>query len=132
MSDKTLEETLVDLARQAIVKMFKEGTFILPDYAARIKIPQALVDRVYGLIDYDEVLDLLRPKINGIVADRIAAHISQELGHDVKRTLGNEEMRNRLRLAVTQALSPEHVDSPTRSATVADEGDPLGPWRQQT
>lgn len=103
-NEKTFDEEIVAAARRSIIKLFTDGTMIAPDYANRLKIPANLVERAYSLIDYDEVMSRLRPHINELVAERIAAALSQELTNDVKKILSHEPTRLRLRLAVMQAL----------------------------
>lgn len=98
------EDAILSAAKQSIVKMFTDGNFVMPDYANRVKIPADLVSQVYGLIDFDEVLKILRPRINELVADRIAAAMSQELTTDVKRILSHEPTRLALRCAVMGEL----------------------------
>lgn len=104
MSEQTLEQEIVSAARRSIVKLFTDGSMIAPDYANRLKVPTDLVQRVYALIDYDEVMTHLRPKINELVADRITAALAQELTTDVKKILSHEPTRLRLRLAVMNVL----------------------------
>jgi hypothetical protein len=103
-NEQTFEQEIVAAARRSIVKMFSDGNLVMPDYENRLKVPANLVQRVYALIDYDEVMACLRPKINELVADRIAAALSQELTGDVKKVLAHEPTRLRLRLAVMNVL----------------------------
>jgi hypothetical protein len=103
-NEDSFAQAIMNAARRSIVKMFNEGSFIMPDYANRLKVPSDLVNRVYGLIDYETVIEILRPKINEMVADRIAAALSQELTGDVKKVLSHEPTRMRLRFAVLSAL----------------------------
>lgn len=103
-TDETFGRDLLEAAKRSLVKSFADGTFILPDYANRMKIPSDLTAKVYGLINYDEVIAILRPKINELVADRIAAALSQELTNDVKKVLSHEPTRLRLRTAVVNVL----------------------------
>jgi hypothetical protein len=105
-----LVTAILDAAKRSLVDAFNKGTFIMPDYANRMRIPADLVQQVYSLIDYKEVLDLLRPKINQMVADRIAATIAQSLTTDVKGVLGNEEMRKKLRTVVAATITEGHGD----------------------
>lgn len=102
--ETSFEKEILRAAKHSIVKMFNEGNFVMPDYANRLKVPTDLVNRVYGLIDYDLVIAALRPRINDMVADRIAAALSQELTNDVKKVLSHEPTRLRLRLAVMNEL----------------------------
>lgn len=103
-NEQTFEEAIVAAARHSIIKMFTDGAMIAPDYANRLKIPADLVQRAYNLIDYDEVMSRLRPHINELVAERIAAALAQELTNDVKKILSHEPTRLRLRLAVMNVL----------------------------
>lgn len=103
-NEQTFEQELIAAARRSLVKLFTDGSMVTPDYANRLKVPADLVQRVYSLIDYDEVMKHLRPKINELVADRIAAALSQELTNDVKKVLSHEPTRLRLRLAVMNVI----------------------------
>ncbi|SRR5258708_5555810 len=104
---KTFEQTIIEAARDSLVKLFRDGAFLQPDYANRIKVPVDLVTKVYELIDYEEILSNLRPTINAMIADRIASSISNEVSTDVKRILAHEPTRLRLRAAVIAEL--DHV-----------------------
>ena len=106
------EQDVLNAAKRSVVKLFSEQALIAPDYANRVKIPADLVQRVYGLIDYDEVIAALKPKMADMVADRIAAALSQELTNDVKRVLSHEPTRFRLRAAVLRVLDlPQSSDA---------------------
>lgn len=98
------EKDVLDAAKRSIVKVFTEGGFVLPDYANRYKIPADLVQRVYALVDYDKVIAALEPRINDLVADRIAAALAQELTNDIKTILSDRNTRERLRGAVRGVL----------------------------
>lgn len=112
MSNKTkqsFEEEILGAARHSLVKLFREGGFVMPDYTNRLKVPPDLVQRVYALVNYDAVIDALAPKINEMVADRIAAALAQELTTDVKRVLAHQPTRDRLRAAVMGVLDKDGV-----------------------
>lgn len=102
--DLTFEQEISLAARRSIVKAINSGEWLKPDYQQRVSWPAALAQKAYASIDYDEVMRHLKPKINEMVADRIAAALSQELTNDVKRVLSHEPTRLRLRLAVMNAL----------------------------
>jgi len=101
---RDFETEVLNAAKNSIVKMFADGSLIGPDYANRIKVPADLTQRVYDLIDYEAVLAILRPKVIEMVADRIAAALSQELTTDVKKVLAHEPTRMRLRAVVLREL----------------------------
>lgn len=98
------EREMVVRARQSIMKAFASESFVMPDYANRVKIPAELVQRVYSLVDRDEVIRLLAPKINELIANRIAARIATELAGDVKRVLADKAIRDQLRETVRQVI----------------------------
>ena len=100
----SLEQEILRAARHSIVKLFGDGSLVAPDYANRVKVPADLAKRVYDLIDYNEVLAQLKPKINEMVANRILGSLTEELGNDVKQTLCHGPTRLRLRMVVAQEL----------------------------
>lgn len=98
------EKTIMEAAQRSVVKMFNEGNLVMPDYANRVKIPPEFVSQVYALIDWQAVLESLRPKINEFVATKITHAMTEELGNDVKRILSHEPTRLRLRMVVASEL----------------------------
>lgn len=102
MSD--FEREIVAAAKASIIKLFRDGGVVAPDYANRVKVPADLANRVYALIDYEQVLTELRPMINQMVADTIVASIASELKVDVKKALSHEPTRLRLRAVVSQEM----------------------------
>lgn len=98
------EKAVIDAAQQSIVKMFNDGNLVMPDYANRVKLPADLVQKVYTLIDYEAVLELLRPKINELVATKITHALTEELTNDTKKLLSHEPTRLRLRMVVANEL----------------------------
>ena len=101
----TFEQKLLASAQQQILKMFSDGSLVMPDYANRIKIPADLVQKIYSLIDYDQVLELLRPKINELVAKKILHVLTEELSADVKKTMSTGPIRDKLKATLTVELA---------------------------
>jgi len=99
------EQKLLASAQQQILKMFSDGSLVMPDYANRIKIPADLVQKIYSLIDYDAVLELLRPKINELVAKKILHVLTEELSADVKKTMSTGPIRDKLKATLTVELA---------------------------
>ena len=90
----SIEQVLVEAATKSILKLFGEGSLIAPDYANRMKVPAALIERIYGLIDYEKVVAILGEKINEQVA----------VTNDVKKALCHQPTRERLRGVVAAEL----------------------------
>jgi len=113
MSDSNFETAVLNAAKSSVVKLFEQG-LLMPDYANRVKIPPALVEQVYQLIDWNSVLEILRPKINELVAVKITHAMSEELTGDVKRVLSHEPTRLRLRNLVACELDKIRSESAQR------------------
>jgi hypothetical protein len=99
-----IEQVLVEAATKSILKLFGEGSLIAPDYANRMKVPADLIERIYGLIDYEKVVAILGEKINEQVAVKITHLMTEELTNDVKKALCHQPTRERLRGVVAAEL----------------------------
>jgi hypothetical protein len=102
------EKAIIDAAQQSVIKLFREG-LIAPDYANRIKLPAELVQKVYALIDHDEILAALRQEINAIAAKTIVNSMVTEITNDVKKVLCHEPTRLHLRVVVARELEALRV-----------------------
>jgi hypothetical protein len=108
MSD--FENDVLDAAKRSVVKLFESGVMMAPDFHNRVQIPSDLAQKVYGLVDYEAVLDALRPKINDIVATKITHALTEELTNDVKKLLSHEPTRTRLRYVLAAELDKIRVE----------------------
>jgi DNA-binding GntR family transcriptional regulator len=61
------EKAIIDAAQQSVIELFRES-LIAPDYPHRIKLPADLAQKVYGLVEHDEVLAALRQQIDAMAA----------------------------------------------------------------
>ena len=100
----SIEQVLVEVATGAVVKLFREGQLVAPDYTNRIKLPADLVQRIYAQIDYDKVVEIMGGQINEMVATRITRAMTEEITSDIKSVLSHQPTRERLRGVVAAEL----------------------------
>lgn len=93
----TFEEELQKAVQQSVIKMAREGSLVLPDYAARAKIPAQRVQDLYDSINWDNVRSLVMAGIEQHVADKILNAVATEMATDVKQVLSNKELREEVR-----------------------------------
>jgi tyrosine-protein phosphatase YwqE len=107
----SVEQTLIELATQSVIALFKNGDVIMPDYHNRIKIPSDLVQRIYSQINQDEVVRIMGTQINEMVATKITNAMVTEITSDVKHVLSHAPTRERLRLVVATEIEKIKVEN---------------------
>lgn len=96
-------EDILQALQHGIVKSIEQqatSLVTLPPYNQRPTLPADVVQKVYALINVDQVLDSLRAEINERVATMICQNMLEELKTDVKKVLSHEPTRLRLRMIV--------------------------------
>ena len=91
--DKQLQEAV----QQSVLKMVRNGDLVLPEYAARAKIPPAKVQELYDAVDWGRVRALVLAEIESAVADKILNAMAAEMATDIKQVLSNKELREEVR-----------------------------------
>jgi hypothetical protein len=88
---------LVAAVQQSVLKMVREGNLVLPDYAARAKVPAAKVQELYDSVDWNRVRALVIAEVEQAVADKILNAMATEMATDIKQILSNKELREEVR-----------------------------------
>lgn len=103
---KPFETLIKDLAEKAVVKTITEGSWIMPNYDNRIKIPAEIVNGAWALVDTKKLKVQLARRLEAELADRIVNHMAAEIATDIKQILSVSERREALR-----AIARQHMDS---------------------
>lgn len=101
-----IEETIMNVARKALIKTILDGQWIAPDYAHRFKIPPEFLVSIWDRVDKDRLRDAMVRRIEAELADRIVNQMAAEIATDVKQILSVQERREALR-----ALARQHMES---------------------
>ena len=94
---QTFEQEIQQAVQQSVLKMVREGQLVVPDYAARAKVPAAKVQELYDSVDWANVRRLVIAEVERAVADKILNQMATEMATDVKQILSNKELREEVR-----------------------------------
>jgi hypothetical protein len=97
MSELTFEQQLTQAVQQSVLKMIREGNLVVPDYAARAKVPAAKVQELYDSVDWDRVRAIVIERVEERCADSILNNMATEMATDIKQVLSNKELREEVR-----------------------------------
>jgi hypothetical protein len=106
MSDMDFEAKLKQAAEQSVLRIISDGSWVMPDYGNRFKLPADFMAGVWGLVDGDSLKAQLARRLEAELADRIVNHLAAEIATDIKQLLSDKERREALR-----ALARQHIDS---------------------
>lgn len=91
---------------KSIMHHISSGSWIMPDYANRIKLPPALISDVWAMVELDGIKKALAERVERELADRIVNHMAAEIATDIKQILSVPERREAIR-----ALARQHIES---------------------
>lgn len=103
MSD--FEEKIKNLAEQSVLKIVSEGSWIMPDYNNRIKIPTEFTKRAWELVDQEKVLKQLAELLEKELAERLVNALAAEIATDIKQVLSVKERREEVRAVVRENIA---------------------------
>lgn len=90
-------EHLIQAVEKSVLKQATEGSWIMPNYEARIKVPKELLEGAWALVDTEGIKKRLAVRIEQELADRIMNHLAAEMATDIKQILSVQERREALR-----------------------------------
>lgn len=100
----TFEEQMMQAVEDSVLKMIRDGGFIMPDYANRPRIPSDKVQDIYAAINWDNVRRKVMDKVEDRCADHILNSMATEIANDVKQVLSNKELREEVRTFVRAGI----------------------------
>lgn len=102
--DVSLARALRHAAVKALMKLVSDGTWLQPNYAARIVVPQEILTDIWKMVDVEKVKAELRDRIHAELADRVVNAMAAEISTDVKQILSVKERREAIRSLVRAHL----------------------------
>ena len=93
----TFEQQLAEAVQQSVLKMVRDGSLVIPDYASRAKVPHAKVQELYDSVDWVRVKELCLARVEERCADHLLNAMATEMATDVKQVLSNKELREEVR-----------------------------------
>lgn len=100
----TFDEQLTEAVQQSVLKMIRDGSLVVPDYAMRAKVPAAKVQELYDSIDWNRVRALCLEKVEEHCADTILNKMATEVASDIKQVLSNKELREEVRAFIRAGI----------------------------
>jgi hypothetical protein len=94
------ETAIKAAAEKAVLKIISEGSWVMPDYANRFKIPPEMLAGIWGMVDTAGVQKKLAARLEQELADRIVNHMAAEIATDIKQILSVNERREAIRSIV--------------------------------
>lgn len=94
------DKQVKDLAEKAILKIFKEGYWVMPDYKNRVQLDSDFMQEAWEMVDKDKIREQLKILLEKELAQRIVNHMAAEIGTDVKKVLNREGIRERIRTVI--------------------------------
>lgn len=102
MSD--FQQQVQHASERAVLKFIGDGGWLMPNYEARLKIPQEWLAECWKLVDADKLRAQIAARLEAELADRIINHMAAELATDIKQILSVRERREALRSVVRDNL----------------------------
>ncbi len=96
----SFEEQLTKSIKSKIIQEIGKTDILNISYQDRKQIPQDLIDKVWNSIDWSEVIEQIRPNVQTRICNSIIGNMEAELKTDIKKVLGVEGVRERLRMEI--------------------------------
>lgn len=94
------EEQMLQTIQQKLLKEIKETSFTKLDYNQRFAIPQGMLDKLWKSVNWDEVIEQIRPQIQTRICNTVVGAMESEIKTDVKKLLSVDGVRQKLRMEV--------------------------------
>lgn len=101
---KTFEEDLLQVIKNKIIADVGKTALVNLGYEQRKHLPSDFIDKVYASIDWDAVIQQVKPEIEKRICNTLVASLETELKTDVKSVLSVAGIRERLRMEVYPKL----------------------------
>lgn len=98
------DERIQQAFQDSMVKWIAAGEWLKAEWSQRVSIPQADLASIYKGIDKGRVLELVKERIEGRMADAIFNAMATEIATDVKKIMANTELREDLRAILRQHM----------------------------
>jgi hypothetical protein len=100
----TFEEQVLQAMKQKVLDEIKDTSFTKLDYGQRTTLPSGLMDKLWSSINWDEVVEQVRPAIQVRICNAIIGAMETETKTDIKKLLAVDGVRQKLRMEVYPKL----------------------------
>jgi len=96
----TFEEQIMQAMQSKVLKEIKDTSFTKLDYNQRTTLPQGMIDKLWASINWNEVIEQVRPEIQKRICNSIIGAMETETKTDIKKLLAVDGVRQKLRMQV--------------------------------
>ena len=101
---KDFAEQVVQAAEESILKTLKSGEWLRINYAEKVTVTSEQLREVYQSIDMSKVAEILKAKLEQRLADTLFNALATEVATDVKKIMGNTELREDCRAVIRDKI----------------------------
>lgn len=103
MKNKSFGEQLEEKIRENILRDISKSEFLNP-YGSRVNIPDTVVQEIWDSINWKEVIENIRPKIQDRICATIIGSMETEAKTDVKKLLSVDGIRQKIKMEIYPKL----------------------------
>lgn len=101
----TFEEDLIQRLKNNVLNHVSKVDLIQPNYGHdRKPLPKEFLDKVWAEINWNEVIETVRPEIQKRICNAIVGNMETEIKTDIKSLLSVSGVREKLRIEVYPKL----------------------------
>jgi hypothetical protein len=101
---KDFAEQVQEAAQQSVVSTLKSGEWLSLNYANKVAVTSEQLREVYQSIDMSKVAEILKAKLEHRLADTLFNALATEVATDVKKIMGNTELREDCRAVIRDKI----------------------------
>jgi hypothetical protein len=97
-------EQVQQAAEESIVTALKSGEWLRINYNNKVAVTAEQIREVYQSIDMSKVAEILKAKLEQRLADTLFNALATEVATDVKKIMGNTELREDCRAVIRDKI----------------------------
>lgn len=104
MAELNFEEAIQHEVKKAIIANIQKHEFVSNNWSSRRELPKTFIDKIWVNVDWDSVLEKVKPQIETQICNAVIGNIQTEIKTDVKNILSIDGVRQKLRVHVYPEL----------------------------
>lgn len=98
------EDKMTLAIKDKIISEIQKIDLIKMDYRQKSTIPQEFINQIWDSLDWDEIIEQIKPQIETRICNSIVAGMETEVKTDIKKLLSVDGVRQKLRMEVYPKL----------------------------
>ena len=94
------EDKIIEEIRKSVLNEIKTNSFLKLQYDRKQILPDGIIERLWESVNWDEVIEEIRPNIQTKICNKIIGSMETELKTDIKNILSIDGVRQKLRVTV--------------------------------